>query len=91
MDIRFRHLQISDGKDCATGFALCYDTIEEANLLFDTLMLGFEKRVGKKINLRFTRASSNFYDMCMCVKGDTFDYEIVLKEIEQQYFYHNRK
>lgn len=85
MEIRFRHLRISDGIDSATGFALCYNTIEEAETLFDILRLGYEKVAGRKIELRLQRMSNNFYDLIMKVKGGKYDYNIELHEIERQY------
>lgn len=63
MDIRFRHLNISDEKNYISGIALCYNTMKEANVLFDVLVEGFEANLSKKISIKMVHMNIPFSDI----------------------------
>lgn len=85
MNIRFRHLTISDEKNYISGIALCYNTMKEANVLFDVLVEGFEANLSKKISIRFYKNKFNMYNMSMLIRGSKNLYKIELEGIENIY------
>lgn len=85
MDIRFRCLSISDEQNDVSGIALCYNTMAEAESLFNIVVSGCRSNAFSKINIEFQRQKSHLFNMDMLVKGDENFYKINLQGVEWQY------
>ena len=70
MDIRFRCLSISDEQNDVSGIALCYNTMADAELLFNIVVSGYRSNAFSKISIEFQRQKSHLFNMDMLVKGD---------------------
>ncbi len=85
MDIRFRYLNISDGKNHVSGIALCYNKMEEADILFEVLMNGFGTNISQKIFIKFDKNKCDTYNMDILIKGSENLYKVELEGIDSMY------
>ena len=85
MDIRFRHLKLSDGENDCSGFALCYDSSKEAEMLWEVLLLGYSNKVGNIVNLHFDKQLEDIYNLNLSVNGGTQEYRVELTGVEKVY------
>lgn len=85
MDIRFRYLNISDEKNYVSGIALCYNTMEETNTIFEVLQKGFGAKITEKVSIKFNKNSCNTYNMNMIIEGNENLYKIELEGIDSMY------
>ena len=85
MNIRFRHLSISDEKNYISGIALCYNTMIEANVLFDVLYECFEGNVSEKISIKFYKNKFSMYNMSLLIRESKNLYRIELEGIKNIY------
>jgi len=71
MDIRFRFLNISNGNlNNITGFALCFDSLNEADVVFKTLIKSYdETHIYEKTMVKFSSCSNETYNLHFCIKG----------------------
>ncbi len=87
MDIRFRFISVSDinSEKTISGFALCYDTLEESNIMFETLMRAYEEtKVFEKTIVKFSSHSDGSYKLLLTINGnETFC--ATIDHIEKQY------
>lgn len=85
MNIKFRHIKIGDGEKEISGFALCYETLQQAGVIFDILLSGYENNIEKKVFIKFIKESNNTYELKMLVRGNKNEYMVEIGGIEGEY------
>jgi hypothetical protein len=86
MNIRFRHLRISDGMDTISGIVLCFETIQEAEFYCKLTKEGFRSGKAEVHSIHFYKFESDKkYSVIIKVNGLDEYLTMEIPEIEDMY------
>jgi len=83
--VQFRLIQIPVDAQPACGFALCFNTKQESDVFFDTLVSAYEAKTPRKIYTDFINTSEGILDLHLMVDGKEDTYNVDVNNIESQY------